>query len=579
MVLAFVVGFGVFAAVGYNTLATIRVNGPISMMLQVTKDILGDFVSPVECLVEPHMVDLQTLNAIGHGNVTPFLARGAQLRRDYEDAHKVWLEKNSERYVRELATDKSYRPAMAYFELREREFIPAVLAGDRERARKVLDGDMTKLFNEHKAVVDELAAYAVKKVPEVRAQADTLMHQRIWLAGVIGVVMLAATVAISALEARAITRPLARTVRVLEVVAAGDLTERLGIDSGDEIGRMGRSLDEALERMEETVRSIGESAVALTASSVQLEGLSHQMATGAEETASQAGVVSVASEQVNASVQQVAAAVEEMGSTIKEIARNANEAAQVAASAAKVAGDANESIAQLGRSGSEIGQVINVITSIAEQTNLLALNATIEAARAGEAGKGFAVVASEVKELSRATAKATDEIGQKIAAMQQATEASVAAIAKIVEVITRINESQTTIAGAVEEQTATSGEIARSITELSKASDEIARTITGVAEAARHTSDGVGEAQAAAAELSLMATLLKGLVEQFRYDGSDSGPPTTALGHRAPAPRPASARPHAAHPHARPSGPRPGQLPGPGSNGQAPGGPHAVAPR
>ncbi|MDP3892392.1 methyl-accepting chemotaxis protein, partial [Nocardioides sp.] len=164
----------------------------------------------------------------------------------------------------------------------------------------------------------------------------------------------------------------------------------------------------------------------------------------------------------------------------------------------------------------EIGQVIKVITSIAQQTNLLALNATIEAARAGDAGKGFAVVANEVKELAKETARATEDIGQKIEAIQSDTQGAVSAIAEISEVIGRINDIQTTIASAVEEQTATTNEIARSVTEAAAGANGIAEDVTRVASAADDTRQGAQNTLQSATDLTGMATELKQLVEQFR---------------------------------------------------------------
>ena len=175
------------------------------------------------------------------------------------------------------------------------------------------------------------------------------------------------------------------------------------------------------------------------------------------------------------------------GASIREISSNANDAARVAAEATAVAASTQEVVEELGRSSREIDEVIRTITGIAEQTNLLALNATIEAARAGDAGKGFAVVAGEVKDLAAETSRATEDITNRISKIQEDTNQAVGAIHRISEIISSINDYQTTIAAAVEEQTATTNEMSHSIAEAATGSGQIASDIQSYAEHATGT--------------------------------------------------------------------------------------------
>ena len=260
------------------------------------------------------------------------------------------------------------------------------------------------------------------------------------------------------------------------------------------------------------LNDVAENAQTLSSASEELTANSQQMVANAEETSLQAGVVSTGAQRVSANVQTVAAGSEEMSASIREIAKNAQEAAKVAAVGVKAAGSATETISKLGLSSEEIGKVIKTITSIARQTNLLALNATIEAARAGEAGKGFAVVANEVKELAKETAKATEDISQKIESIQADTKHAVDAISEINLVINKISDYQNTIASAVEEQTATTNEINRNITEAARGSTEIAENIVGVATSAKNTSLGASDSEKAALELAKLASALQSTV-------------------------------------------------------------------
>ena len=329
-------------------------------------------------------------------------------------------------------------------------------------------------------------------------------------------VALAASIGLAIGIGRLIAGPMAKAVVVLEGLADGRLDLLLDVDTKDEVGQMAAALNRAMVKLRDAMQLMGTNAQGLAAASEELSAVSSQMKGSADDSALQAQSVSAAAEQVSMNVQTVAAGTEQMSASIREIAKNTNDASGVASRAVEIADTARTTVATLGESSAEIGNVIKVINSIAEQTNLLALNATIEAARAGEAGKGFAVVASEVKELARETSKATEDIGNRIEAIQNDTRAAVAAIAEIAQIIEQINDTQSTIASAVEEQTATTNEMSRSVTEAATGSTAIASTIMGVARTASETTAAAGSTAQAADELARMAAELQQLVGQFR---------------------------------------------------------------
>jgi methyl-accepting chemotaxis protein len=351
----------------------------------------------------------------------------------------------------------------------------------------------------------------------------TFTSGKYWTAG-LSISALVLGIFVALFLSRAISSSTAEMLAAIEEIAANNLAiEDMEITSRDEIGRAGVALNKMKNNLHGVIESISGTAQHVAAASEEFSSTSQQITANSEEATAQANTVSAATEQVSRNLQTVATGAEQMSATIKDIAKNAGEAAKVASEAVKTARTTNTIVSKLGESSVEIGQVIKVITSIAQQTNLLALNATIEAARAGEAGKGFAVVANEVKELAKQTAKATEDISQKITTIQDDTKGAVEAIGTISEVINQINDIANTIATAVEEQSATTNEMSRNVMEAARGSEAITQNISGVAQAAQSTSSSAHDSQKAAAQLAEMSTQLRGLVEQFKIEANGNG--------------------------------------------------------
>jgi methyl-accepting chemotaxis protein len=355
--------------------------------------------------------------------------------------------------------------------------------------------------------------HAAGRVSAERADALVAEAQgELVMAGLLVVVALLAAMAALWVVARRVVRPLGALANETARIASGDLdAEVSGAARGDEVGRLAAALESlrdgarraraaeveaeaargraAAERLagrqamaEELERSVGAVAGSLGVAASELQATAERLAGTADRTAEQAAAAASGASQASGNVQAVAASAEQMAASVAEITRQVAEAATVARQASDEARATDATVRSLAEAAARIGEVVRLIADIAGRTNLLALNATIEAARAGEAGKGFAVVASEVKALASQTAKATEEIGGQISAMQGATEAAVQAIRRIGATVDRSSEIASVIAAAVEEQGAATREIARTVGEAAAGTGEVSAQVERVTE-------------------------------------------------------------------------------------------------
>ncbi|KAB1070233.1 methyl-accepting chemotaxis protein [Methylobacterium planeticum] len=343
---------------------------------------------------------------------------------------------------------------------------------------------------------------------------------------------------------RSISGPLLTLNRSVQAIASNDLmVEVAGTERKDEVGTLARALavfkanaiaraeleaaqvvdqsarQHRADRVDQLVsafqRKVAGSLEIVTSAATELDATARSMTSVADSTNSQAVASSAAAAETSVNVQTVAAAAEEMVASLQEIERQVIRSNEVAGHAAHEAETTGAAMANLGAAAEQIGAAVTTISGIASQTNLLALNATIEAARAGEAGRGFAVVAAEVKELAGQTARATDEIGGQIAAIQAATGQAVAAIQQIGRTIAAMNEISSTIASTVVEQTAATAEISRNAGEAARGTRGVSTNIAQVLTSASETGSAASQVRTAAAELAAQSLSVKQEVDSF----------------------------------------------------------------
>ncbi len=365
-------------------------------------------------------------------------------------------------------------------------------------------------------LLDVLHEGAEKLATDRSIEVDRKAHLMVTGALVLTVVVIVIALIAAFILASTIARPVLAVGQALERIAANDFTVALGSTRTDELGDMIRALDRTAKALRQTISEIAEQSHVVDARAAEVDVLSGQVATTAEENTAKAGSAASGAQEVSVSVTTVAAAAEEMTAAIGEISRNVSEVADVARSADAKAGLARDEMISLGKASDEISDALQLISAIADQTNLLALNATIEAARAGEAGRGFAVVASEVKNLARQSAEAAVRIDTLVQAVQGRANTAKASIIAVAEVVRHIAEVQTTVASAVEEQTATTKEIGRSVNEVNEGVAEISRAVTGVNDAAVVASAAAARANTVATGLKDASRALATVVARFR---------------------------------------------------------------
>ena len=497
--------------------------------------------------------------AHGEGGDLYAIIADAEINHELAQTEKDWAAETSHASHRleeldKAATDPDEIAAMKkvhegyneFIRIFEKEMMPK-LRTTTELTQEIrdLDGKIDKARETYSEGVEEMSKIQdaqIKEIQEQFIQASTNARSLNMIFSAVGILI---ALGMSFWLIRGISRPVNGMTKAMENLASGDTSVEIpGTNRKDEIGLMGKAVlvfkdnmirndqmakeQEQLKKQAEIDKkmamevlahdfeqSVGQIVTLVASAASELQASAKSLSNMSEQTSQQSAAVAASTEEASASVQTVAAAAEELSASIDEITRQIEESSHVTMEAVTSVNNTNTTVSTLSEAAAQIGDVVKLIQDIAEQTNLLALNATIEAARAGEAGKGFAVVASEVKNLATQTGLATEEISKKIATVQNVSTEAATAIRNIGSTIEHISEITTSISTAIHQQTAATREISNNVQQASAGTSEVSSSILTVTQAAAESRGAAGQVLQASSELSQQAERLRGEIQSF----------------------------------------------------------------
>ncbi len=529
-----------------RALSELQVNGPYYTRIAEAKDLVADILPPPEYAVEAYLVLYQIMNENELANRDELISKFRQLERTnnpnepgFEERHDYWLQHLNDEDVKDLKavlTDDVYKTGSKFFKLARESIVDKVgKAPATPEMVQVFNSDIRKLYEEHRAAVDRAVKLALQHVKHVEGESESIAKSwnraQLWFSAIILLLVLSLGYAI----AHSILVPTNKLIARMHDIAQGaaDLTQRVDANSSDEIGHLGQLINEVIARIHDLIARV-------RMSTVQLHATGTEIGAAANEQDSHAQNFSSSAAQIASAVKEISATGQELQSTTNELQSRADQASELADAGRSSLNSMQESMqrladatgsisAKLGvvrEKASGINSVVTTITKVADQTNLLSINAAIEAEKAGEAGRGFLVVAREIRRLADQTAVATLDIEQMVRQMQAAVSAGVMEMDKFREDV-RGGISQTSnisgqmgqILDQVYSLTQQFHGVREAVSQQSIGARQIDEAMGQLVTGVRHVAGAASDFNQAASNLRESVGTLQNEVSQFKVSG------------------------------------------------------------
>ena len=523
-------GFLTFGAWTWHTVNQTKVGGVNYERIVLYKDLVADILPPPNYIIEAYLTILQLADPDRDKERDSLLGKLQQLKNDYHTRHRFWGEQELPANIRQRFLRDAHEPAMRFFDTADKEFVPAIRANDLASAHATLK-KLEEQYTAHRKAIDDVVSLSGQEQSEVEKHTEAATQRDLGVLLLVFLLSGAFAGAATYLFDKSLLAGIMEVKSRLADIAGGKLdTVRNPITRADEIGDLLRSVEATCTNLRKTVEEIHAAAKAVA---LDADSLSSASATVAGSTQIQSGSISgmVATvEQMSHRVSLMAgqsiaakAMVQQAGTRCDQGSTEISRTSAVVEQLAKDVQATAVSMQSLAGHSREISGIVGVIREIADQTNLLALNAAIEAARAGEHGRGFAVVADEVRKLAERTAQSTDRISTMIAQIQAGIEDAVHGMSSgSDEARTSIHAVQaaraTMDAIAAETRTLVGNiqEIAEGLGAQRTDSDEITGTVGGIARGAAENSSAAAHVSETAGHLAATASQLRRSVDFFR---------------------------------------------------------------